>query len=85
MTREAYDKMIREDLAWLEKQPRTLEREHIILIVKHSADHEYLHTPVVEAARNFVRDDDFLRLKSFDALERAVDQLPPWALPRRSR
>ena len=33
--------MIREDLDWLLKQPRTLEREHIEVIVKRSVEHEY--------------------------------------------
>ena len=41
LTRSAYETLIREDLAWLEKQPRTLEREHIALIVKDSVRQEY--------------------------------------------
>ena len=41
LTRHAYEKMLREDLAWLDKQPRTLERDHIREIVKASPDLEY--------------------------------------------
>lgn len=41
MNRKAYEELIQEDLKWLKKQPRTLEREHIIEIVKSSPDREY--------------------------------------------
>lgn len=41
MTRDAYERLIAEDLAWLAEQPRTLEREHIRGVVERSADHEY--------------------------------------------
>jgi len=41
MNREAYEKLIAENLEWLEKQPRTLEREHVIQIVRQSPDREY--------------------------------------------
>lgn len=41
VTRSAYEGMIREDIEWLERQPRTLERDHVIEIVKRSPMHEY--------------------------------------------
>lgn len=41
MTKKAYEQIIAEDIAWLEKQPRTLERDHIIEIVKRSPGYEY--------------------------------------------
>lgn len=41
LTRDAYRNLIREDLAWLESCPRTLERDHVIAIVKASESHEY--------------------------------------------
>lgn len=41
ITREAYEKLVAEDLAWLEKQPRTLERDHVMLIVQNSVDQLY--------------------------------------------
>ena len=41
MSRDAYEKIVAEDLAWLRKQPNTLERRHIEEIVKRSPDHEY--------------------------------------------
>lgn len=34
----AYDKLIQEDIDWLENNaPETIERDHIILVLKHSA------------------------------------------------
>lgn len=36
-----YQQLIDEDIAWLEKIPRTLERDHIIVVLKASVDHEY--------------------------------------------
>lgn len=41
MNKAAYQQLIAEDLAWLGKQPRTLEREHIKLIIQRSVMHEY--------------------------------------------
>ncbi len=41
LTRAAYEKMIAENREWLSRQPRTLEREHVDLILQRSADHEY--------------------------------------------
>jgi len=40
-TRQAYQQLVDEDIAWLKKQPRTLEREHILAIVEQSADMYY--------------------------------------------
>lgn len=45
LNRRAYEGLIAEDLAWLESVPRTLERDHVIAIVKASADHEYREEP----------------------------------------
>lgn len=41
MNRPAYEKMIAENIEWLLKQPRTLEREHIEQVLRVSADREY--------------------------------------------
>lgn len=41
LTRWAYRKLIEEDIAWLKEQPRTLERDHIVLILERSEVHEY--------------------------------------------
>lgn len=41
MNRRAYQKLIDGDMEWLMKQPRTLEREHIEIILKLSPDKEY--------------------------------------------
>jgi hypothetical protein len=36
-----YQQLIDEDIIWLEKIPRTLERDHIIAVLKCSVEHEY--------------------------------------------
>lgn len=41
MNRTTYEQLISEDLEWLLKQPRSLERDHIEAIVRRSVDHEY--------------------------------------------
>lgn len=41
LTRDAYRRLIEEDLQWLMKQPRTLERSHIAEIIKASERNEY--------------------------------------------
>lgn len=41
VTRAAYQRLVDEDLEWLEKQPRTLERDHIIDIVRDSVERYY--------------------------------------------
>ena len=35
LNREAYTKLVDEDLTWLRKQPRTLERDHIEAVLLH--------------------------------------------------
>jgi hypothetical protein len=41
MSRSAYQKLIDEDIAWLMEQPRTLERDHIVQILRHSVETYY--------------------------------------------
>lgn len=41
INRETYQKLVDEDIAWLEKQPRTLERMHVIEIVRQSPEMYY--------------------------------------------
>lgn len=41
MNRDAYEQIIKEDIDWLMKQPRTLERDHIQLVLELSPDREY--------------------------------------------
>lgn len=41
LNRDAFQKLIDEDLAWLLKQPRTLEREHIADTMKQAPDIYY--------------------------------------------
>ncbi len=49
MNRDAYEKMCAENIAWLESMPRTLERDHIIQIVRRSPDREYGPLPSTTA------------------------------------
>jgi hypothetical protein len=41
LNKHGYEQLINEDIAWLEKIPRTLERDHIIAVLKCSIEHEY--------------------------------------------
>lgn len=41
LSRAAYQRLVDEDVAWLLRQPRTLEREHIIAVVRASVVSEY--------------------------------------------
>lgn len=41
LNREAYARLVAEDIEWLLKQPRTLEREHIEEVLKRAVFYEY--------------------------------------------
>jgi hypothetical protein len=41
LTRQAYQKLVDEDLAWLKRQPPSLERDHIECILNSSVFYEY--------------------------------------------
>lgn len=41
LNKPAYEQLVAEDLEWLSKQPRTLERDHVEVIVRASVDHCY--------------------------------------------
>lgn len=41
LNRTAYERLIAENIEWLLKQPRTLERDHIECILRNSPDKEY--------------------------------------------
>jgi hypothetical protein len=41
LNRQAYEQLIAEDLEWLLKQPRSLERDHIEAILRSSAERNY--------------------------------------------
>lgn len=47
MSRSAYQKLIDEDIAWLMEQPRTLEHDHIVQVLRYSVD---MHHPVAARA-----------------------------------
>ena len=41
VNREAYQKLIDEDVVWILKQPRSLERDHIVSVLKNSVERIY--------------------------------------------
>lgn len=41
LNRHSYAKLIQEDINWLMRQPHTLEREHIRLILERAIEYEY--------------------------------------------
>lgn len=45
LNREAYQSLINDDLAWLKRMPRTLERDHIEATLKYSVVLLYPPTP----------------------------------------
>ena len=46
MTRDAYEEIVRQDLEWLRRQPRSLERDHIVVVLEHSVRTEYPRSEV---------------------------------------
>lgn len=50
LNREAYEKLIAEDLAWLRCQRRTLEQQHIEVILKSAVAYEFDITKRIAAA-----------------------------------
>ena len=41
LNKKAYESLIQEDLEWLMKQPKSLERDHIKIILEHAVSYEY--------------------------------------------
>jgi hypothetical protein len=41
VNRQAYQQMIDGNIAWLEKMPRTLERDHVLAILRKAVEYEY--------------------------------------------
>jgi hypothetical protein len=41
LNKHGYEQLINEDIEWLQKVPRSLERDHIIAVLKASIKHEY--------------------------------------------
>lgn len=50
----AYRQLVDEDLEWLRKQPRTLERDHIEVILKWHIEHA---SAVIKYVREQTKDD----------------------------
>lgn len=42
LNQSAFEQLIAEDIAWLEKQPRMLEQEHIIMCVREAVRYYYV-------------------------------------------
>ena len=41
MTRREYERLVAENIAWLKTMPRTLERDHILMILGEAVRYEY--------------------------------------------
>lgn len=41
LNKSAYTKLIEEDIDWVLKQPRTLERDHVVAVLKESIESFY--------------------------------------------
>lgn len=55
LTRSAYVQTIEEDVAWLRKSsPSSLERDHIVMVLRMSVDHEYGSAPDQKTLRGLV-------------------------------
>lgn len=67
MNRDAYERLIAEDLEWLLQQPRTLERDHVESIVRRSADHEYNNPPALRSRSKKQKIEDQLRASDLTA------------------
>jgi hypothetical protein len=51
MNRQAYERLVAEDIEWLQQQPRTLERDHIEAILKGSVSYYYPEPPSRQPTR----------------------------------
>ena len=49
INKKAYQKLIDEDIEWLLKQPRSLERDHIVSVLKNSVERIYEKEKMDEA------------------------------------
>lgn len=72
LTREAFRKLIAEDIAWLEQQPRTLERDHIIMALQES---ERFHYDLPELLREVLHEDYNVSGETYDKVKRWIDEL----------
>lgn len=59
LNKASYTKLIEENIAWLRKQPETLERAHIIQVLRASIEFEYERPTLGELSRRGVRLNDF--------------------------
>lgn len=41
LTRAAYTDLINEDIEWLLRMPRSLERDHVLMVLKEAVRYEY--------------------------------------------
>lgn len=51
--KSAYERLVKEDIEWLLKQPRSLEREHIHEVLKISPQREYDDQKALERVASF--------------------------------
>ena len=67
ITKEAYEKLIAEDIEWLEKQPHSLENDHIKAIVRDSVNFYYPEKKEIKIdVESFVRSMETGRRKNYE-------------------
>lgn len=71
LNRHAYQRLINEDLEWLSRQPRSLEREHIEVIVRQSPEREYTRA---SSSAEGVRDYNAGYVAGLEAAAKIADQ-----------
>jgi hypothetical protein len=76
LTRLAFRQLINEDIAWLEQQPRTLERDHILMALKES---ERFHYDLPDLLQRIVAEDDALTTAGKEGLSDVLaDEVFGW-------
>lgn len=78
LNREAFERLIAENIAWTEAQPRSLERDHLVAILRDSARLYYEVEPAVDARDKTIaeRDAEIARLtKDRDAVRAIYKQI----------
>ncbi len=75
MNRRTYEELIAENLDWLLKQPQSLERDHIELIVRRSANHEFAEAEL--AAEKKCQNDLAARILGQEQYDNSICQAHP--------
>lgn len=53
MNKASFEKLVEENLAWLQSMPHSVERSHIIMIVKDSPTHYYPEKEMIDGQKRY--------------------------------